>query len=44
MEFGNRIVETYRTGKGKLTIRGKAVIEQVDKKNSKSVIVVTEVG
>eukprot|EP00250_Pteridium_aquilinum_P004293 c14515_g1_i1 orf=243-3251(+) len=36
------IVEAYRTGKGKLIVRGQAEVEQVDKKSYKNIIVITE--
>lgn len=36
------IVEAYRTGKGRLIVRGQAEIEQVERKISKNIIVITE--
>lgn len=37
------ILEAYRTGRGKLIVRGKAEIEQVDKKSNRYLIVITEI-
>ncbi|MCO5602907.1 hypothetical protein L7F22_057047 [Adiantum nelumboides] len=36
------IVEAYRTGRGKLTVRGQAEVEQVDGKSYRNLIVITE--
>lgn len=37
------ILEAYRTGHGRLTVRGKASIEQLDRRNSRSAVIITEV-
>ena len=39
-----RILEAYRTGHGRLTVRGKASIEQLDRRNSRSAVIITEVS
>lgn len=38
-----RILEAYRTGHGRLTVRGKAQIEQLDQRTNRSAVIITEV-
>lgn len=39
-----RILESYRTGHGRLTVRGKASIEQLDRKSTRSAVIISEVS
>lgn len=39
-----RILESYRTGHGRLTVRGKASIEQLDRKGTRSAVIISEVS
>jgi DNA gyrase subunit A len=37
------ILEAYRTGHGRLTVRGKAQIEQLDQRTNRSAVIITEI-
>jgi len=37
------ILESYRTGHGRLTVRGKASIEQLDRKSTRSAVIISEI-
>ena len=39
-----RILEAYRTGHGQLTVRGKVSIEQLDRRSTRSSLIISEVS
>lgn len=39
-----RILEAYRTGHGQLTVRGKVSIEQMDRRSTRSSLIISEVS